>query len=171
MLKDKRGLTLNSLYPAVLAIVLVGIVLGVGLFVLSEVRLGIATDYTGLDYVNGSGTTNANVSTLGDASNTGYYLTAAPTIIYNETGATVSDFIWTEAGLITFNDSSPEIANGVNITSIYNYDATDSPEAATNTFVTGLATFADWIAIIVVVIAAAVVLGLVLNSFGRNPGV
>lgn len=35
---DKRGLGLNDLYPAVLAIVLIGIVLGIGLYVLAQVE-------------------------------------------------------------------------------------------------------------------------------------
>ena len=45
-------------------------------------------------------------------------------------------------------------------------------QTAVNTTITGLATFADWIAIIVVVIAAAIVLGVVLSSFGsRGTGI
>ena len=36
-LKDKRGLSLGDMYPAVLTIVLIGIVLGVGLYVLNQV--------------------------------------------------------------------------------------------------------------------------------------
>jgi len=83
--KDKRGMSLVDIYPAVLTLVLVGIILGIGLYVLSEV--------------------NAQIT---DA------------------------------------------------------QATD----AINETITGLATFADWIAVIVVVIAAAIVLGIVLKSFG-----
>jgi|TARA_R100000750_G_scaffold62697_2_gene57429 type II secretory pathway component PulF len=42
MLKnDKRGLALGDLYPAVLMIVLVGIVLGIGLYVLAQVEANI----------------------------------------------------------------------------------------------------------------------------------
>ncbi len=37
---------------------------------------------------------------------------------------------------------------------------------AINTTVTGLGGLADWIAVIVVVIAAAIVLGIVISSFG-----
>jgi len=88
MLKDKRGLSLGDMYPAVLTIVLVGIVLGVGLYVLA-----------------------------------------------------------------TFSDQVTGTAN-----------------TAVNATITGLATFADWIAIIVVVIAAAIVLGVVLSSFGGRSG-
>jgi len=84
----KKGMSIGDMYPAVLTIVLVGIVLGVGLYVL----------------------------------------------------ATFSDQISTS----------------------------ETAQEAVNTTITGLATFADWIAIIVVVIAAAIVLGVVLSSFGQR---
>ena len=43
--------------------------------------------------------------------------------------------------------------------------------AAINTTATGLAGLASWIGVIVVVIAAAIVLGIVISSFGRGRGV
>ena len=49
---------------------------------------------------------------------------------------------------------------------------TGEANTAVNTTIAGLGDFADWIAIIVVVIAAAIVLGVVLSSFGGgNPGI
>jgi len=87
---SKKGMTLNDIYPAVLTIVLIGIILGIGIYVLAEVDDNIT-------------------------------------------------------------------------------DATAS--SAINTTISGLADFASWIAVIVVVIAAAIVLGIVLSSFGRRPGV
>ena len=84
----KKGMSIGDMYPAVLTIVLVGIVLGVGLYVLATFSTQISSSATA--------------------------------------------------------------------------------QTAVNTTITGLATFADWIAIIVVVIAAAIVLGIVLTSFGRR---
>ena len=86
----KKGLSLGDMYPAVLTIVLIGIVLGIGLYVLSKVEGNITND---------------------------------------------------EAG------------------------------TAINTTITGLDDFADWIAIIVVVMAAAIILGIVMSSFGRGGGI
>ena len=89
LLKRKQGLSLGDMYPAVLTIVLIGIVLGIGLYVLNQVEANIAG---GSSYVN--------------------------------------------------------------------------------TTVTGLGGLASWIAVIVVVIAASVVLGIVVSSFGgRGRGV
>jgi len=84
----KKGMSIGDMYPAVLTIVLVGIVLGVGLYVLATFSTQISSSATA--------------------------------------------------------------------------------QTAVNTTITGLATFADWIAIIVVVIAAAIVLGVVLSSFGQR---
>ena len=89
-LLKKKGMSIGDMYPAVLTIVLVGVVLGVGLYVLSTFSTAITTDV---------------------------------------------------------------IASG-----------------AVNTTIACLADFADWIAIIVVVIAAAIVLGVVLSSFGQRQG-
>jgi len=88
LLKDKKGMTLGDIYPAVLTLVLIGIVLGIGIYILASISSELSSD-----------------------------VTAA---------------------------------------------------AAVNTTMTGLADFAGWIAIIVVVIAAAIVLGIVLSSFGQG---
>ena len=90
LVKDKKGMSLGDMYPAVLTIVLIGIVLGVGLYVMAEVEENIDNDDAG---------------------------------------------------------------------------------TAINDTITGLAGLSDWIAVIVVVIAAAIVLGIVISSFGRSRGV
>ena len=87
LMKDKRGLSLGDIYPAVLTIVMIGIVLGIRLYILAEIDDQITDD---------------------------------------------------------------EASDAINAT------------------ITGLGGFADWIAVIVVVIAAAIVLGIVLSSFGRG---
>ena len=89
LLKNKKGISLGDLYPAVLTIVLIGIILGIGLYVLNQVEANISGGST---YIN--------------------------------------------------------------------------------TTVTGLGGLASWIAVIVMVIAAAVILGIVISSFGsRSRGV
>jgi len=90
LIKNKKGMTLGDIYPAVLSIVMIGIILGIGLYVLAEIEDQI--------------------------------------------------------------------------------DDTDAT-AAINSTITGLGDFAGWIAVIVVVIAASIVLGIVLSSFGTRPGV
>jgi len=91
LIKNRKGMAIGDMYFAVLTLVLIGIVLGIGLYVLAEIEP--------------------------------------------------------------------------------NVDSSDASGAINDT-ITGVAGFADWIAVIVVVIAAAIVLGIVLKSFGgRGTGV
>jgi hypothetical protein len=172
-LKDKQGLSLNSLYPAVLAIVMIGLVLGIGIYVLAETRSGIAIDHAGLDtsqMVNGTGGGWTNTTTLSDSTNTQYKLLTVAVTNGSNTIST-SNYTWTAAGVVTWKPDLARTSMEVNVTSTFNYDGTDTPEETMTTTITGVDDFADWIAIIVVVLAAAIVLGIVLSSFGREPGV
>ena len=61
---------------------------------------------------------------------------------------------------------------GVYILSSIDTAITDTEASAVlNTTLYAIGDFADWIAIIVVVIAASIVLGIVISSFGRGTGV
>ena len=169
-IQDKKGMSIGDLYPAVLTVVLVGMMLGIGLFILSTMHDSIAYDYTGeQDAINVS----TGTTVLTDAALTEFYLLDTPVLIVdNATGNAFTNFTCTTAGTCTWGQDIIDIdATGelVNMTSYtYNYDAANSPEESITTSVAGVATFADWIAIIVVVIAAAIVLGVVLSSFGRK---
>jgi len=165
-IQDKKGMSIGDMYPAVLTIVLVGIVLGIGLYVLATFHDQIATTQTEieLDINASSGTTTAV-----NASLTGFKLNSI-VVLNNTNGATLTNYTLTNAGVITWGTNIIEYSalTTMNVTDTYIYDVTGSAEEATATTITGLATFADWIAIIVVVIAAAIVLGIVLTSFGRR---
>lgn len=166
---------INDLLPAVVTILIIGIVLGLGLFIMSEVRTNVATDYTGSDTLLNL-TDEAPSTTLSDASKDDYTLSAVTVV--NVTGDTISSdyYSFTDAGVITweealYNGSTDYYDAGtkdVNVTSTYTYDATDSPEEGINEALDGLANFSGWIAVIVVVLAAAIVLGIVLRSFGEG---
>ena len=162
-------MSIGDLYPAVLAVVMVGLMLGVGLYVLSTLHDSIAISYAGTqDEINCSTTT-----TLTDAALAEFDMSVFSVV--NITGDTLTnntDYNWTTAGVITWGATQTAFCVGgddlVNVTYTYTYDATNTPEESITTSIAGVATFADWIAIIVVVIAAAIVLGVVLSSFGRK---
>ena len=163
-IQNKKGMTINDMYPAVLMLVMVGMVLGVGLFILSTFHDSVPTTYTGdQDDINTStGTTTLTASTGAE-----YNLSALTATFIN--GTAITNFTFTGPGVITWGANVvDDQTKFVNTTATYTYDASDTPEEAMTTTITGLATFADWIAIIVVVIAAAIVLGIVLTSFGRK---
>ena len=163
-IQQKKGMSIGDMYPAVLTIVLVGLVLGVGLYVLSTFHDQISPDVSGTqDSINAS----AGTTTLTDAALTNFNLSSVDTVI-NQTSVAFTNYTFSGAGVITWGgdiitDSSQSL---LDVTYTYTYDSDDSAQKAVTTTLTGLATFADWIAIIVVVIAAAIVLGIVLSSFG-----
>ena len=164
---EKKGMSIGDLYPAVLAVVMVGVMLGVGLFILSTLHTSIATDYDGTQ-----GAINVTTATtLTDAALTEFAIIDTPVLIANNaTGTAYTNFTCTAAGVCTWGTDITAFApnDTFNISYTYNYDATNTAEESITTSVAGIATFADWIAIIVVVIAAAIVLGVVLSSFGRK---
>jgi len=166
-IQDKKGMSIGDLYPTVLVVMLVGIMLGIGLFILSTLHTSIATDYDGTQ-VNFNTSTGTTVLT--DASKTEFAIIDTPVLINATTGTAFTNFTCTAAGTCTWGADiiTAGAADLFNISYTYNYDVANSPEESVTTTVAGVATFADWIAIIVVVIAAAIVLGVVLSSFGRK---
>jgi len=166
-LSKKKGMSIGDMYPAVLTIILVGIILGVGLFVLGTFHDQITPDRAGTQtLVNGS----TGTTTLTDAALTNFNVSVLTAINATAPGTAVTNFTYTGAGVVTWGTNLVTGAETdlYNLTYTYTYDAANTAETAVSTVSTGLATFADWIAIIVVVIAAAIVLGVVLTSFGRK---
>lgn len=170
-----KKMRLDDMVPVIVTILLIGIVLGLGIFIMAEVRTNVATDYTGTDNdVNVTATDPTNTTTLSDASEDDYELDSITVV--NRTGTTVptTNYSYTDAGVITWSDDAVAgneiipFGETVNVTSTYTYDATDSPEAGIGDAMDGLLDFSGWIAVIVVVLAAAIVLGIVLKSFGRG---
>ena len=161
-------MSIGDLYPAVLAIVMVGVMIGVGLYILSTLHTSIAIDYDG---TQGDINTSTGTTTLANAALTEFAIIDTPILIINNaTGTAYTNFTCTAAGVCAWGTDIDTLGDDVkfNVSYTYNYDATDTPEESITTSVAGIATFADWIAIIVVVIAAAIVLGVVLSSFGRR---
>ena len=160
-------MSIGDMYPAVLAILMIGMILGVGIYILATFHDTVAISYTGSQ----ANINTSSATTLTDAALAEFSITATPVVtVENATATTYTNFTYTAAGVITWGSDIAAIAVSdlVNVTYVYDYDATDSPEESLTTTITGLATFADWIAIIVVVIAAAIVLGVVLSSFGKK---
>jgi hypothetical protein len=166
-IQNKKGMSIGDMYPTVLTIVLVGIVLGVGLYVLGTFHDQISPDLSGSQNLINCSTP----TTLTDAALTNFNLSKVDTAV-DINGSAVTNYTFTGAGVITWGAdldlSCTTKSDLINITYTYQYDAANSAQKAVTTTATGLATFADWIAIIVVVIAAAIVLGVVLTSFGRK---
>ena len=165
---------LDDLYPAVITLLLIGVVLGIGIFILTELgdnlstTVGTVTNETGLGI-------NSTVTTVDYATAAGFNSFALSSCFANATGGgtlgTPNQSIvaanWTtvaDTGTIT-NATALEWDD---VKCSYTYKYGTEASSVVDTTKTATATFADWIAIIVVVIAAAIVLGIVLSSFGRR---
>jgi len=171
---------LEDIYPAVLTIILIGLVLGIGIYILSEVNNEVS-DTSG-SVVNETGLwINESLSTVDLATANGFNTFAVSACYGNATGvgtdSTVNYSITsanytvdTNAGTILTTTAGAE--NYTDVACSYTYFYGEEASEAIDETMAGLGDFAGWIAIIVVVIAAAIVLGIVLSSFGRKtPGV
>jgi len=163
---------LKDLATGATIIIVVGLLLGIGIFVMSEIRTSVASEYTGTD-ADINLTDSAGTTTLTDSTKDDYYLSAI--VVTNFTDAVIpsTQYSFTSAGVVTwienlYNGTSAYYTAGeedVLVTSTYIYDVANSPEEGIGDAMDGLGDFAGWIAVIVVVLAAAIVLGIVLKGF------
>jgi len=170
---NKKG-NINQLFPAVLALILVGALLFVGILVMSNFQ-----DTT---YLN-TAMQSAN-ETLGGASTAGVTLAVghnaragvcgAVTGILNGTTGSVAIPISniTQVGCVVHNSTDWLAKWGVQGANVrytypYTYDAATVTTNAIGSVNTSIGTLATtWLPIIVVVIAAGIVLGILLGAFG-----
>jgi len=176
---NKKGVSIGDLYPVVLTILLVGIVLGVGMFVILETSDAVVTTTQTVTNESVAAVTEAGVY-VATSTYCGFHDFAVTSVI-NHTDVTLKETanysydadtgrIWYEGG---------QLSDGVNNTDwnvTYTYTGQTTAAgtgacAAMLTTNTGVGGLADWIAVIVVVLAAAIVLGIVISSFGKNQAV
>ncbi|HJX50253.1 MAG TPA: hypothetical protein VJ438_02210, partial [Candidatus Nanoarchaeia archaeon] len=113
-------------------------------------------------FINETGDTLAGASARDFASATLTGLWNA-TATYDVGNATLS-----AAGILTNSSDHVFEDAGVKVNYTYTYSADTEASTTVNQTIAGIGDFADWIPIFVVVIAAAIVLGIVLSSFGRR---
>ena len=152
---------IKDMYKAVLILTLVAILVGVGLTVLSNVATSVKTSGSILD--------ESLVVASGAATTGNDEITLTTVIIENGTSANV---------IISGNESTDTRVNisadtGTVTTSIndgtynvsYTYLVDTIASARVDTSVNSIGAFATWFAVIVVVIAAGVIIGIVIKSF------
>lgn len=167
---------LNALYPAVITIILIGIVLGIGIYTLTAVSEGVAADT--MTVVNESVTfenvTNSGeyVATYNDCGARAFTITS----VWNASDGLIptTNYTFGTNGLLTAVSGSPYTDVQANVSYTYtgtSRTASTDPCSSLTTTSTGVGGLASWIAVIVVVMAAAIVLGIVISSFGKRSGV
>lgn len=157
------------MYPAILMIVMIGIILGIGLYTLSQTADAVASEAITITDEVIACTNDTSVATADDCS----ARTFVATHLWNLSDQVVptTNYTLSTAGVLTMDDSAFEGIATCNLTYTYvgttRTASTDSCESLSTTS-TGLSGVADWIAVIVIVLAAAVVLGIVISSFGKE---
>jgi len=173
---NKKGMSLGDLYPAVLVIVLVGIVLGIGMYVLASTTTTISNDDIAVinESIVFTNNTGLAVATAGDCGASDYEATE----VWNATTVLLvpaNNYTLSSTGTLTpATTTSAFIGDTVLVSYTYSgaLDQTSTSYCgALETTTDGLGTFATWIAVIVVVLAAAIVLGIVISSFGKGGAV
>lgn len=170
MVSNKKGISLADMYPAVLIIILVGILLGVGIYAMITISQSIVPAQAVANETVTPTTAGTAVATATDCA----FNTFAVTLVTNASGGEI---------IASGNYSTDATAGTIrNITALYGADDWNVTYTylggegigyctALETSTTGIGTFANWIAVIVVVIAAAIVLGIVMRSFSKNNAV
>ena len=149
---------LDSIVPAVILFITVGIVLGVGIIVLDQFGDSVKTAET---ITNESTTVSSGAATLANDE-----ITLSSFIFLNDSSTFISGNVSTSptVNLTTGGVLTTSIPDGT-YKSTYTYDA-DSPSTTTTFGVRdAVDNFVTWIPVIIIIIAAAIILGLVMRSF------
>jgi len=152
--------SMQKLYPAVMTFILAALVLGIGLTVTLELRdttLDSTTD--DITLLNGTAVSLTNTGVR----STTFTLT-------NSSGTTLGSGNYTlaaTAGTVTLTDNT---YNNTNWTASYDYGEDEVAYTATDSTLDALADFPDWFPILVVVIMAAIIIGIVIRGFSGGSG-
>ena len=157
---------LRDLYPAVLTLIMITILLAIGLTVLSNIDSAIDQDSSVTDEsititAHTGTTTNDEVTAITQFGNDTFeHITDG-----NRTDAVLN---FTAAGVITIagDIGINASAHTFNISYEYNLD-TDASNAVASS-VTAIDDFVPWFAVIVVIISAAIILGLVIRQLSSG---
>jgi len=169
--ENKKAMGIRDLYPIVITITVIGILLAVMLMIFSN-WIDITNDNEGAIYNEtssavslGAYDTVANATTCGFKS---FVITIVTNVttpetvnLDNYTVVSTTDGTW---GLTTAGDNVGEYNNSaLNVSYTFEYGGEDCEvmESITTDFVD----FIPWIGIILLVVAAAIVLGIVISSF------
>jgi len=167
---SKKG-QLNSLGPAVIALVIAAVFLVLGLIVLQEFK-----DTDVISNANSATATGETLTTVEDG--TGEYFTAnslcgvtcgtVSGVINATSGTAIPSTNYTQTGCYIIYTDAANIAgfNNSNWNVTYSYTYGDEACTASNATIVGLGTFADFWEIIILAVVITIIIGLLLAVFG-----
>ena len=169
--KNKRGMSIGDLYPVILIIATVAILLAIVMMVLTEWQ-GVTNDEVGQtdnetitrdELTAGLDRVGVDNSTACGATN--FVLTNITNATIGDTTANSGNYTFSDTGIFTNLTTTDEYADGFNISYTYEYGGSDC--SAVQDIIGDFTDFVPWIGIILLVIAAAIVLGIVISSFKK----
>jgi len=163
---------LQDMYPAVLTFMLIAILIGVGLTVLGNTSDAVRKTTTQTDD-NFTAINGTCVSLTYD------YISSSTASFENHTTGNdlpASCFVWDNTAFqkgscVTLQDtpSGCWAVNGTSVNTTYSYGASTEAVTSITNGVTAIGGFTTWFAVIVVILVAALIIGIVMRSFsGRG---
>ena len=161
---NKKG-QVSTLQGIIISLVIIGIVLGVGLLVLSELEESMGTDTDTI--INESITpTDAGVYVEKNYSTDGVYCyhDFTPVTVINDSGEVIAsgNYSYQPATGLIWNTTS-EFVSSWNITYTYGFGNGSSACEGVGTTVTAVGSIPAWLVIIVVILIVAIVLAILFN--------
>ena len=165
IITSKRG-QVNTMAPAILSLVVAAIILVMGLIIMGGID-DARTDDVSVTVSNETGAyINATGYTLTYASECGFNNVAITSAINTTSNTTILSVNYSVSSVGVVTNASTANFDAVWIS--YTYDWGDEACLASNETIHGLGTFGDFWTIIVLGFVAMIVIGLLLNAFGRR---
>jgi hypothetical protein len=164
---------LTDLHKFITMVIIAGVTLVIGMYIMAEIGDGVITDtsYSGIDqtaFADFSDTVSLDIiSTASDA-------TCSEALVYNATDDSLIVLTGNYSILncvIVVTDSSPYNATSVYVNYSYAYTIEGEATAASNAsddMVTGLSNGTGWIAILIVVMFATIILGMLSTGLNKS---
>jgi len=175
LMKDKRGMGIGDLYPIILTIALVSILIGIVLFVLDEFSTQVSDDSASVINESKMIVNSSNPVHVADSNSTTCgFNSFAVSALYDTINHTLGEVLIPAANYTidadrgTIINATATTYNETNVSYSYKYDNGVSCDAIAS-IETDISDFVPWIGIILLVIAAAIVLGILIrNLAGGN---
>ena len=172
LLKDKRGMGIEDLHPTIMVIVVVAILIAVVLLILDEFGTNVAESNpeagTQTNETHSFGTTVTSITLLAEGTNCSAHDFAITNVFNGSTAQVINSgnySVVADTGVVTNSTGEFAVSNW-EISYTWNYGGASC--VATRDIIDDIADFVPWIGVILLIIAAAIVLGIMIRNLGSG---
>jgi hypothetical protein len=167
-LVSKKGVVISDLYQYILMFLIIGMLVGIGIVLFDAI--GSATFYSSNtnNTLTGSQLTNNSLTALGFGNITSAAVWNGTTNSLNPTCYELNQTF----GQFSFRNKTADCGSVNNVNVVYNFNDYDTQTKKTFAFITdATATITNnWVALIILIVVMAIIIGLVLSSFAGIGG-